>query len=149
MSPKARRPEAGAAPHCPRGNGNFLVDIGMGDARAPAAGFCEVVFPEFLHVQVDDAAPPQSGIALLTLRRAATGAPDLYQWWQSARKNGKAVPRRTVTIELLGDDMTTSVMRWRFLKASPVALAYSPLNALTPGLLYETHSLSFARVEMG
>jgi len=40
------------------------------------------------------------------------------------------------------------VMRWRFLKAAPVGLAYSPLCAQKPGLLYESLSLAFARVEM-
>lgn len=137
----------------PCGNGNFLVDLGTGDARSPAAGFCEVIFPEFLIPaqrlqEAGDVLPAPATNPHLVLRRAATGAPDLYQWWQLARAGGKAPPRRTVTIDLLGPDMASTLMRWRFLKASPVGLVYSPLNALTPGLLYETLSLAFASVEL-
>ncbi|MET0543950.1 MAG: phage tail protein [Variovorax sp.] len=137
----------------PCGNGNFLVDLGMGDARAPAAGFCEVVFPEFVLPpqqlqEAGDVLPAPAGNAHLVLRRAATGALDLYQWWQLARVGGKPPPRRTVTVELLGPDLASTLMRWRFLKASPVGLAYSPLNALAPGLLFETLTLAFAGVEM-
>lgn len=163
MSPSPRRRAAAkgadgaeasdrAAPARPCGNGRFLVDLGRGDPRAPEAGFCEVIFPEFQLDGVD----AQSTLALLPpanpcliLRRAATGAPDLYEWWAQARDAGKPPPRRTVTVELLGEDLSETLMRWRFLKAAPVSLAYSPLNALTPGLLYETLSLTFTRVELG
>lgn len=156
MTPKALRPDAKELARQPRpcGNGNFLVDLGMGDTRAPAAGFCGVVFPEFVlpPARLEGAgatvAPPATGSPHLVLRRAATGALDLYQWWQLARTGGKPAPRRTVTIDLLGPDMASTVMRWRFLKASPWSLAYSPLDALAPGLLYETLALEFAGVEM-
>ncbi|MDM0042485.1 phage tail protein [Variovorax sp. J22G21] len=158
MSPRARRPDTRAALQRPLTSGNFLVDLGMGDPRAPEAGFCEVVFPEFMlaHPEAGPTADRVAGPALaaptpayLVLRRAATGALDLYQWWVLARDARKPPPRRTVTVELLAADMTVTVMRWRFLKASPVSLAYSPLNAQVPGLLYETLSLAFDRVEMG
>lgn len=134
----------------PRGNGNFLVDLGLGDPRAPQAGFCEVIFPD-LWLDAEQQVEAQGALAPrnphLVLRRAATGALDLYQWWQQAR-DGKAPKRRTVTIDLLAEDGATAVMRWRFHEARPVGLAYSPLQALTPGLLYESLSLAFDRVEM-
>lgn len=144
--------EVAAVPHRPRGNSNFLVDLGGGvDPCAPEAGFCEVVFPEFC---LGAAAEP-SGQAVvapharhLVLRRAATGALDLYRWWVQAR-DAKAPPRRTVTIELLAEDAATTVMRWRFQHAYPVALAYSPLRAQEGGLVFETVALDFAKVEMG
>ena len=172
MSPRARRPDIRAALQRPLTSGNFLVDLGMGDPRAPEAGFCEVVFPEFTLAHLDASlsasaaanptasspanpaptaptAPTTSTPPCLVLRRAATGALDLYQWWVLARDARKPPPRRTVTVELLAADMASTVMRWRFLKASPVSLAYSPLNAQVPCLLYETLSLAFDRVEMG
>jgi len=158
MSPRAQRPDARPAVQRPLTSGNFLVDLGMGDPRAPEAGFCEVVFPEFTHAHakaspaVNHATNPALASptpAYLVLRRAATGALDLYQWWVLARDARKPPPRRTVTVELLAADMAATVMRWRFLKASPVSLAYSPLDAQVPGLLYETLSLAFDRVEMG
>ncbi|MEP6723073.1 MAG: phage tail protein [Variovorax sp.] len=150
MSPRARRPDTRAALQRPLTGGNFLVDLGMGDTRAPEAGFCEVVFPEFTLEHPEANPAPAAPIhPYLVLRRAATGALDLYQWWALARDARKPPPRRTVTVELLAADMAATVVRWRFLKASPVSLAYSPLNAQVPGLLYETLSLAFDRVEMG
>lgn len=150
MSGKAR-PDVAATSYRPRGNANFLVDFGTGDPRAPEAGFCEVVFPE---LWAGDGAEPLPQAVMtphaghLVLRRAATGALDLYRWWAEAR-DGKAPPRRTVTIDLLAEDASTTVMRWRFQQASPVSLAYSPLRAQEGGLVFETIALAFSRVDMG
>lgn len=149
------RPGAGptlrAASTAPLGNAHFCVDLGDGvDPRSAAAGFCEVVFPDALLADAD-VQTPQAAATLrsphLVLRRAATGALDLYRWWAQAR-GGKA-PRRTVVIELLAEDLSTPVMRWRFSGARPVGLTYSPLNAQAPGLLFETLTLAFEQVEMG
>ena len=154
MKPKPGAPDRQHPSYRPRGNGNFLVDLGMGDPRAPEAGFCEVIFPEFwLDEDAEVQPPPQGALApprnpYLILRRAATGALDLYHWWQQARE-GKAPKRRIVTIELLAEDGVTVVMRWRFHEVRPVGLAYSPLQAQEPGLLFETLTLAFGRVEMG
>jgi hypothetical protein len=40
-------------------------------------------------------------------------------------------------------------MRWRFHDAWPVRLAYSPLDAMVSGLLFETVTLAFGLVDMG
>lgn len=149
MSPRVRRPQKLAPPQQrPCGNGNFLVDLGMGDPRAPEAGFCEVIFPDFLRGGVTPAPSTPTVQPCVVLRRAATGALDLYEWWSAARSAKTPAPR-TVVVELLGADLASPVMRWRFLKATPVGLGYSPLNAQTPGLLYESLSLAFEQVEMG
>ena len=66
-----------------------------------------------------------------------------------ARQVAKAPTRRTVTIDLLAEDAATSVMRWRFHRAAPVSLGYSPLRAQEGGLVFETIALDFAKVEMG
>ena len=148
--PKKPVPPARQPPTRPRGNGNFLVDLGGGlYQRAPEAGFCEVIFPELWLAPADDVQTPQSAPPWrnphLVLRRAATGALDLVGWWTQARAATKP-PRRSVTVTLLADDATTPVMRWRFEGACPVALTYSPLNAQSPDLLYETVALAFRTV---
>lgn len=125
----------------PLGNHRFLVDLGdRGDPHAAGAGFSAVVFPRF-DVQVDGAAEPR-----LVLRRGVTGARNLYQWWDKARR-GKA-PRRNVRVTLLGDDGATPVMRWRFSGARPVALEYGALDANAPSVLLETLELAFERMEI-
>lgn len=147
MSTRRTVREKAVAPR-PLARSNFRVDLGLGDPDAPAAGFCEVVFPT---LWADAApAPPQDAAddtRHLVLRRGATGALDLYGWW--AAREGKAPARRTVTVELLSDDMARVAMRWRFHEAWPVSLRYSPLDAMVSGLVFETLALAFARVEMG
>lgn len=125
----------------PAGNHRFLVDLGdRGDPQSAAAGFGEVVFPRF-DVQPDGAAEPR-----LILRRGVTGARNLYQWWDKARRD--KAPRRNVRITLLGDDGVTPLMHWRFVGARPVALEYGALNANAPAVLLETIELAFERMEI-
>lgn len=141
----------------PYGHSNFLVDLGSGDARAPTAGFCEVVFPEFRTGPKAQEQTVQTGqhadvmrpgdTNYLLLKRGATGSLDLYDWWNKARR-GKAPKRRTLKIELLGEDHATVVMTWRFFNARPVTLAYSPLRANEGGILIETLTVAFERMEM-
>ena len=121
---------------------NFLVSFGSGDARAERAGFSEVIFPTF-RLQAEPNAPEPS----LILKRGVSGGLDLYTWWDKARR-GKAPQRRTVKVELLGEDQRTVVLTWRFRNARPLSLAYSPLNALEGGIVIETLELAFERMEM-
>ena len=129
-------------------NANFVVEIGAGKG----SGFAEVVFGVF--TAKPGAAPPAATAAAapiadrVLLRRGATGALDLYAWWRQAR-DGRAPPRRTVTVKLLADDHATVLMTWRFRNAKPVSLAYSPLDALDGSVLMETIELSFDDVEIG
>ena len=128
-------------------NANFVVEIGAGKG----SGFAEVVFGAFTAKPgaalpaVAAAAAPLADRVLL--RRGATGALDLYAWWRQAR-DGRAPPRRTVTVKLLADDHATVLMTWRFRNAKPVSLAYSPLDALDGSVLMETIELAFDDVEM-
>lgn len=134
---------------------NFLVTIGDGDSRSLATGFAEVVFPPFVldDERVADSgrtaadASPSSAPQLLVLRRGLIGSLDLYTWWDEARR-AKTPIRRPVTIELLADDQHTVVMTWRFHGAYPVSLDYSPLRAAEDGIVTETISLKFERIEM-
>ena len=130
-------------------NANFVVEVGAGKG----SGFAAVVFGPFTArpggATPSPAAAPSATVApdRLTLRRGATGALDLYTWWRQAR-DGRAPPRRTVTVKLLADDHATVLMTWRFRNARPVSLAYSPLDALDGTVLMETIELAFDDVEM-
>jgi hypothetical protein len=140
MAEQRQRPYTGS---------NFLVSIGEGDGRAPAAGFAEVVFPPFVadRTREPGAEPDVQTGHLLVLRRGVTGGLDLYQWWDDTRRT-PARSRRTVTVQLLGEDHATVVLTWRFLRAHPVSLTYSPLRAMDDGILIETVELAFDTVEM-
>ena len=127
----------------PCAGANFLVSFGAGDARRASAGFSEVVFPTFTLDPAGAAAPDPT----LLLKRGVTGQLDLYAWWNKAR-NGKAPQRRSVKVELLGEDHETVVLTWLFRNARPVSLAYSPLNALQGSVVIETLALAFERMEM-
>jgi len=130
-------------------NSNFLVDLGTRDRKSVTAGFAEVIFPAFTiespHHGSDPAGAHESN--RLILKRGLIGALDLYSWWSSAPR-GKTPQRRTVKIELLGEDHSTVVMTWRFRKAYPATLSYSPLRATEGSVVMETVELAFDSVEM-
>ena len=113
----------------------FVVEIG----GVEPIGFSEVVFPDFL--TASEAPAP------LLLRRAATGTLDLYEWWDIARGKSRGAIR-DVSVQLI-DGNGEPVLRWRFLRAVPLALSYSGLDASQSGLVIETLTLSFERMEMG
>jgi hypothetical protein len=137
--------ERGRGRDGPLGRSNFVVD--WGGRSALSQGFAEVIFPRFLvDRDADGAAPPGDGEHLV-LRRGATGALDLYAWWDSARR-GRAPRRRVVTVELLDPTGRDVLMTWRFSEARPVSLTYSPLLAMDSGVLMETIEIAFHAVEI-
>jgi phage tail-like protein len=140
----SRSSKATAAALRPRTGSNFLVDLGMASPRAEGGGFSDVVFPTF---RVDPADTSDGASPHLLLSRAATGALDLHDWWQQARR-GKASRGRVVKVMLLDDDQRTVVWTWRFRNARPVSLTYSPLRAMEPAILMETIALAFDDVEI-
>jgi phage tail-like protein len=142
----------GAVRGRPLGRSNFVVQ--WGGASAAAQGFAEVIFPPFAvagGATTPDGATSEGAVTAtanhLVLRRGATGALDLYDWWELARR-GQAPRRRVVTVRLLGADQRSVVMTWRFRNARPVSLTYSPLLAMDAGVLMETIEIAFDGVEM-
>ena len=143
----------------PHGNSNFVVEFGSGASRSGRTGFSEVVFPPFTigaragprsapaFSQPTAPAPIDAACQRLVLRRGVTGALDLYEWWDQARR-GRAPPRRTMNVKLIADDRATVVWTWRFTNVRPVSLSYSPLRGVEGGVLMETIELSFDDVEM-
>jgi phage tail-like protein len=139
----------------PYGSFNFRVALG-GRGRA-LEGFSEERLPTLvLHADaVDAVAAGAAGAAgddydtsaHLLLRRGFSGALDLYGWWDHQRRS-KRSRGRTVTVELLDESNVAPVVAWRFLGRRPVALEYSPLNALESAVVVETIVLSFDHVEM-
>lgn len=127
-------------PAPPHSSGHFLVHVDDGDARAPEAGFCEVVFPPFRVDASDDE-------RRLVLRRGVTGALDLYSWFDRARRD-KGASRRTVTVELMTPDLSRPVVTWVFHGTRPLSLSYTPLNALEAAVLIESLELEFETFEM-
>jgi hypothetical protein len=141
MSERRDRPYTGA---------NFLVSIGEGDGRAPADGFAEVIFPPFVtdRTREPGTVPDDLASRVLVLRRGVTGSLDLYKWWDEARRAPERATR-TVTVQLLGEGHTGVVLTWRFLRAYPVSVSYSPLRAMDAGgILMESIELAFDTVEM-
>ena len=130
-------------------NANFVVELGAGKG----SGFAEVVFAPFAAAPEPAHAPSLAAAATapvanrIVLRRGATGALDLYAWWDQARR-GKAPARRVMNVKLLAEDHATVVWTWRFSNVRPVSLSYSPLRGVDGGILMETIELAFDDVEM-
>ena len=132
----------------PYGNFNFRVAIG-GRGRA-SEGFCDVRLPTLL-VRPEQAAEATAalgdeGSAHLVLRRGFNGATELQEWWTQER-GPKRSRGRIVTVELL-DERHGPVSTWRFGGCRPVALHYSPLNALESSVVIESIVLAFDAVEL-
>lgn len=131
--------------------GSFNFRVVLGESGRETLGFCEVVFPEFpvrAPAVRRKAAEARERPTTLVLRRGFDGRPDLYDWWNEARRARKRPPARTLTVELL-NEARRPVARWIFTGCRPVTLAYSPLDAQTSAVLTETLELSFEKMELG
>jgi phage tail-like protein len=123
-----------------------------GAGTTPPLGFSQVLMPALPTTAETAAVATPSDIVFpppghLVLRRAFDGQRALQQWWQRVQQ-GKLRTPRTVTVQLLAANSDEAVMRWRFLGARPVSLAWSALDAMVPALLIETLVLSFEQVEL-
>lgn len=137
--------------------GSFRFRVGLGGRARASEGFSEVRLPRFLlrpavaagREAGRDASSNDSvgGADHLVLRRGFSGGLDLYAWWDQERQS-KRSRGRIVTVELLEESSHEPVTAWRFTGCRPVALEYSPLNALESAVVVETIVLSFDHVEM-
>ena len=133
--------------------GSFNFRVGLGGRGRASEGFSEVRLPRFL-LRPDVTAGRDDGrvdgvgdSAHLVLRRGFSGGLDLYAWWDQERQS-KRSRGRIVTVELLEESSHEPVVAWRFIGCRPIALEYSPLNALESAVVVETIVLSFDHVEM-
>lgn len=137
---------------------NFSVDIGDGQTEGPQAGLLEVIFPEArLQTQEYRSGNAKTNEPIkirtlteysnLILTRGVSGSLNWYQWWNEVR-NGVAGTSRTVVVRLLSEDLSEVVLTWKFVRAHPVNLEFSALDALGEEMLTETLELAFERFEM-
>ncbi|HZI43922.1 MAG TPA: phage tail protein, partial [Ilumatobacter sp.] len=94
-----------------------------------------------------EAALGDEGSSHLVLRRGFTGAMDFHEWWMQER-GPKRSRGRVVTVELLDETNSEVGVAWRFTGCRPVALHYSPLDALESAVVTETIVLAFDDVEV-
>lgn len=130
---------------------NFNFRVAIGGRSQANRGFSAVRLPTLLthpDVGVDaEEALGDAGSSCLVLRRGFTGAMDLHEWWMQER-GPKRSRGRIVTVELLDETNTEVAVAWRFTGCRPVALHYSPLDALESAVVTETIVLAFDDVEM-
>ena len=130
---------------------NFNFRVAIGGRSSANDGFSAVQLPTLLarpDVAVDVAlALGDEHSSHLVLRRGFTGAMDLHEWW--LRERGPKPSRgRVVTVELLDETNTSVGVAWRFTGCRPIALHYSPLDALESAVVTETIVLAFDGVEL-
>jgi phage tail-like protein len=137
---------------------NFLVDLGTGITDGPQAGFQEVG-PISMSVDTieyrngndkENSVRKITGLnkcADVTLRRGIIGSLDLYQWLNDIR-NGDEAALRTVTIQLMNEDHTATVVTWKLLRARIVKHTSGSLNAKGRDVAMEELTLAYERLEM-
>jgi phage tail-like protein len=136
---------------------NFLVDIGNGTTGA-AAGFQEVsgLVSELTVSEYRPGNYKFNNTQMITgmnksgpavLKRGIIGAADLFLWLNDIR-NGNQNARRTVRIQLLSEDRTTTVLTWTLLEARITKHTSGPLNAKGTDVAMEEMTLHFERLEV-
>jgi len=137
---------------------NFLVDLGTGETEGPGAGFQEcsgigtsVDVVEYRNGNERENNPRKltglNRVNDVTLKRGLIGSLDLYQWLDQIR-NGDAAAIRTVTISLMSEDHSASVMTWRLLRARIVKHTSGPFNAKGTDVAMEEVTLAYERLEL-
>lgn len=137
---------------------NFLVDLGTGDTSGPDAGFQEVsgLSQEVSVIEYRNGNTKENSVMKLTglnkvsdvtLRRGVIGSLHLYEWLNQIR-NGDTQALRTVTIQLVSEDHSQTVMTWKLLRARIVKHSAGPLNAKGGDVAMEELVLAYERLEM-
>jgi phage tail-like protein len=137
---------------------NFLVDIGDGVTDGPQAGFQEVSglsqsvdVVEYRNGNSKENAPIKltglNRVGDVTLKRGVIGSLNLYQWLNEIR-NGNQSSLRNVTIQLVNEDHTNTVMVWKLMRARIVKHTAGPLNARSSEVPIEEMVLAYERLEM-
>lgn len=83
----------------------------------------------------------------ITCKRGVLGALDLYIWLDAVR-NGTQGQLKTVTIKLMSEDRTATVMTWKLLRARPMKYTGPSLNGKGTDLAIEELVLSSERIEL-
>lgn len=121
----------------PYANFNYLVDLGNGETESPQAGFSEIRLPdisiEVLEYRTGNfkelatrKLPGRVSYGNLVLRRGLIGALDLYEWLYEISQGSAA--SRTVSVHLLNENRSETVLTWRFTNAFPMHYEFSDLQ---------------------
>jgi len=138
----------------PFANGTFRVKIGDDAGEGVAAGFQEVIMPEFT-LDVFDyrngnekenkrrKINAQYEVSNIVLKRGLIGADNLYRWVEEVR-NGKQIESlRDVVIELLDESGENVAVSWKLSNARPVRYTVSDLKGQSDGVVLEILELAF------
>ncbi|HLA63087.1 MAG TPA: phage tail protein [Rhodothermales bacterium] len=118
---------------------NFLVDLGTGETDTPQAGFQEVsgLGLEFTPAEYRNGNEPSNAVRKIngvfkvpdvTLKRGVIGATDLYEWINQIRDGLQQESLRTVRVQLLSEDRTTTAATWVLEGARPMKYTGPSLN---------------------
>ncbi len=118
---------------------NFLVDLGTGETGSVQAGFQEVsgLGLEFTPAEYRNGNEALNAVRKIngmfkvpdvTLKRGVIGATDLYEWINQVRDGAQQDSLRTVTIELLSEDRSTTAASWVLEGARPMKYTGPSLN---------------------
>ena len=137
---------------------NFLVDLGTGVTDGPQAGFEECseigmsvdVIEYRTGNERENSVRKLTGLARypdVTLKRGIIGSLDLYNWLNDIR-NGNEAAYRTVTVDLMNEDHTQVVQRWKLLRARAIRHVSGPFNARRSDVAIEELTLAYERLEL-
>jgi phage tail-like protein len=104
-----------------------------------ASGAVEILFPEARIARARNG--PRVAYGPLVLRRALTRSREWYDWWDSARRPGKAPSLRDLRV-VMTDELGRDARAWRFRGVLPVVYQLSPLQALGDGVVIESLELA-------
>lgn len=141
----------------PYGRFNYLVEWDGMDGRSIQAGFSEVSGLDATICSVEYRAgnmrtntpvkiPGMTHYTDVHFKRGIIGSLDLYDWF-NAISQGDVSQKRTVIITLL-DEAQQAVMRWKLIKAWPVALYGPRLEAEHCAVAIEELVLTHERLEV-
>lgn len=118
---------------------NFFVDLGTGDTDSVQAGFQEV---SGLNMEINladyrNGNEPNNHVRKVigmhtfgdvTLKRGLIGSLDLWEWISQAQAGDQAA-NRSVTIQMMNESRTDTVMVWRLTNVRPMRYTAPSLNA--------------------
>lgn len=136
---------------------NFIVDLGDGN-DGPDAGFAEVsgldVHVEVIEYRTGDSKVNEpmkltglTRVGDVTLRRGLIGSLNLWRWLSEVRDGGQDA-ERAMTIQLLNEDRSDTVMTWRLVGARPVKHVSGPLDATGNDVAIEELVVAYERLEL-
>ncbi len=145
----------------PYPNFAFRVKIGTEDENSVLAGFqeasglgAEVTVSEYRAGNSRENVPQKvfglGKTADVTLKRGVVGAIDLFEWVESVRDGDRSKEQyfRTVSIKLMAEDRSTTVLEWKLLNARPMKVTGPSLNGKSSDVAVEELVLSAENIQM-